>query len=1200
MPQLLPYNSYDESSLYQRAVEGDTTGELKRTIVAVTEAAAAAAQRVIVHMPHYTDHGERHFLNVLRIMDALVPDAVLDEMPPLECALCVLAAYTHDLGMVLTDEFYRAVRNPDTPEGRHFASYCDRYTEEQRQIRRLREIGHPNALLRAEHIEGYLLSTYIRERHTDYTNILTWLDRLSKGKPTLFKLGTRSYKRDLALIGASHGHGVAWLRKQYGGRDNAFVKNGVNLAFPGLLLRLADIMDFDASRAPDILYRHIGLEYSYLDASHDVDAPAASTDLEDNISLLEWKKHRAIQYWSLSDEELVYEAECDHPVVHKTILSFVGWVEEELAKVGREVEAQRRAIRSLEAEARCSLRLPRVRAQVDPRLHDDGTPLYEYADITFRLDQGEIVQLLLGESLYGDPSLCLRELLQNALDAVQLRDLRLQALKHDDVRTGKLVEPVDPLEATLDSPEEKLEIEVTWGHDPASNQDFIRVTDHGVGMTRETLEEHFTNVGKSYYRSPDFNSEKALLRKYGLFATPISHFGIGILSCFMIADRLHVRTRPGGADNGERKPYDVTISGPGSLFWMSEGTLDHQGTEITLYLKDGFTLRHDPDTLVSRLRWAFGYPRSGRPDAEFGPHEIDPAYVIARYVVWPTFPVRLAPLGNESIILGARDATGRAVADLDFHAQVLAPIDVDEVHAKAAEWNVPVERVATPTWRFWDWTDDTSDEATGSRLRLWYPHNDPSTTFLTNATGEPSGLIAQDTLAAFVEPQLERSFRTSVVIKGVHVPKAGVAESQLRLAAGLGTRVWVDLRGTAAPFLKADRSEALLSPQENGQTGWQQAMLSVLQRGLAAFLGSVCDTPTALNVRTALHWSLPIRLDELAKDPAPLELSLRAASSTVSPSPPSDTEEGWAWLTQELARGWDFSLELIDHPARDFGLDFGNEHRLDFAHALNFPRDFTLDLAIAKGFAQEGISVHGTEDIRKHRRVSAMIRAFDPDLKLDLAWLKPMTTMFYGTQLQGAFFPTLAESFPRLSCFGLRGQVGDAALVAPESVRFETEKDGRTVHFADPEGRSPSEFVRRGYTLIAPMVAVPIGTLRRDCPAWREDRRLRPLGMAPFLFPSLHTIWKDHTEILADIFEGTPYLYVLWPKEEALWDKPFEEWDDTDEANCSSSLWDIEKGDVIWAEGTHHIDTMREIGKPFPEAFPWLFEDNDGADEATA
>ncbi len=86
---------------------------------------------------------------------------------------------------------------------------------------------------------------------------------------------------------------------------------------------------------------------------------------------------------------------------------------------------------------------------------------------------------------------------------------------------------------------------------------------------------------------------------------------------------MEVRTRPGGWDekehsyDHERAPFDVTISGPGSLFWLKPGTLEHQGTEITLYLKRGFKLRHDDRTILfERLRQHFGYPRSTEANLE--------------------------------------------------------------------------------------------------------------------------------------------------------------------------------------------------------------------------------------------------------------------------------------------------------------------------------------------------------------------------------------------------------------------------------------------------------------------------------------------------------------------------------------------------------------------------------------------------------
>ena len=159
----------------------------------------------------------------------------------------------------------------------------------------------------------------------------------------------------------------------------------------------------------------------------------------------------------------------------------------------------------------------------------------------------------------SDSSFILRELLQNALDALELRDLRLKMLARGETPHEK----IDPLPSS-----EALQVILTWGHDATSGQEYLLVEDNGVGMTEDVITRFFTQVGKSYYRSPDYHRERALLRNANLITSPISIFGIGILSCFMIADRLEVRTCPGGANDTDRAPRDITISGPGSLFWL--------------------------------------------------------------------------------------------------------------------------------------------------------------------------------------------------------------------------------------------------------------------------------------------------------------------------------------------------------------------------------------------------------------------------------------------------------------------------------------------------------------------------------------------------------------------------------------------------------------------------------------------------------
>ena len=63
-------------------------------------------------------------------MDALVPVDVISRLTPIKCGLPILAAYTHDLGMALSQEGHNALLDESTDQGKHFASYPTRFDEE--------------------------------------------------------------------------------------------------------------------------------------------------------------------------------------------------------------------------------------------------------------------------------------------------------------------------------------------------------------------------------------------------------------------------------------------------------------------------------------------------------------------------------------------------------------------------------------------------------------------------------------------------------------------------------------------------------------------------------------------------------------------------------------------------------------------------------------------------------------------------------------------------------------------------------------------------------------------------------------------------------------------------------------------------------------------------------------------------------------
>ena len=1201
MNRIRKLNSFEDSRFWEHlnksaeepalAEEREAIRGLQQNVPTVVRAALDLSSEVTRHMRQYTDHRDRHLLNVLAIMDALVPDDTMGQLHPLECALCVLAAFTHDLGMVMGAEELDALRDADTPEAKDWREYRAGFADEVRRIERLAETAGGTsaeagaARRRIAEIEEYVLASYLRKHHTEdpdpaVNRIEAWLEEIETAADRPLYLYTApdhdpiDFRWWLARIGLSHGHPVDWLRTQFSDSNSGGflwpigAERYLNLAYPGLLLRLADIMDFDASRAPRILFRHLGID--------------------DDVSLREWRKHLAISGWTFDPDKappLQYRAvQCPSPVVHKSILSFVDAIRDEANRVEGEIAVQRGVLLSspnteLLAERYRVVAPGQANADIQPK-RIGGKPVYLYHDVQFKLDQDEVLQLLMGESLYGDPSLCLRELMQNALDALQLRDLRWQLVQDGQ----EPAEPVDPVIAA-----DPLRVDVTWG-ETDDGDSFLRVSDNGVGMTGAVVRDYFTQIGKSFYRSASFERERALLKQGGKLATPISQFGIGILSCFMLADRLEVRTRPGAADRPGREPYDVTISGPGSLFWMREGTLDRQGTEITLYLKPDVRLYDDePDALLERLRVAFKYPHDEKAarvaeqrQAEGTGRVVSPAFAVARYVVWPLYPVHLRPPGRDEIVV-----------DGQFHLDKLAPLDVDAVRKKAEEWDVPAEALGKPEWVAWDWTDPE----TGSRLRVWVPRSHPDDLPFEDPP-ERSGHIPQDDFGSFVEATLESGLRTELLVKGMHVPDVKHARDAYGLMANVGTRVWIDLRGDASPTLLASRQA--VRPHPEAET-WSGVVDGVMERARAYFLHADDSKGKARNLRLGLagRWTSSPSAPQAfmpwhSRDR--VALLLQEAARTAARNVPSDRLYGSPHSRDLSAYGRDFSLAESIARFRNTSSDVDKAIRLldaDYIvkHLHDFLSSHALDLRLSMDMHASYIMTHNGLAVTDEGQRIVSFNASARETCEHLIHARTITSSITATLAQEQFYPSLEKSYPRLHLFHLAGKVSDGYLVAPAMPEFIRESDGRTV-VRSPSGHEAGQKLNDyGYDLVFPLTAVPLGTLRQQCYAWSKGHRAFRLGVAPFLFFEAAEVWRQHADSLRKWFQ-VDGIYALLPPEE-LWYRPFAEWIDEDWQKGHSAFWDVTTGEVYWARGAQPREKMLEIGVSPHEMFPEMTAEPD-------
>lgn len=137
-------------------------------------------------------------------------------------------------------------------------------------------------------------------------------------------------------------------------------------------------------------------------------------------------------------------------------------------------------------------------------------PDHSRAPLPFQVDLRGVVDLL-SRHIYSGPRVYLRELLQNGRDAVAAR-------RADD--------PTAPPGRLLITP-----------HVPPSGSEAgspFRFRDDGVGLTRDEAAELLATVGRSSKRG---DLDELQRGDY------LGRFGIGLLSCFMVADTITVRSR---------------------------------------------------------------------------------------------------------------------------------------------------------------------------------------------------------------------------------------------------------------------------------------------------------------------------------------------------------------------------------------------------------------------------------------------------------------------------------------------------------------------------------------------------------------------------------------------------------------------------------------------------------------------------------
>lgn len=536
-------NQLSKSVVYQQLKDNCEKNNQHEVLALVSEVGIFAVERlktVIKNMPEFTLHDETHIFNMLTIIGKLIPQENLRKLSTPDLFMLVISVFLHDIGMAPDEKYILVWKNQllnteydkELKEEREkFIRFRLTYTHQLNEIKRLIE---EKDFSKAQLLEDYIITEYIRKTHSMRAREIIakyWTGRIVYKDTDLTE--------DLAAICFSHNENYTYLLEmetfRICGQDEYLC-----IPFVATILRLADIIDFDPKRTPSVLFSHLAVK--------------------NPVSLVEWKKHQSINAWTISSKKLLFSAQCEHPAIEAAIFSFCDKIDEELRN--GTVALSNLSDEGMDIDvAVYKIALP---PQVDRRKIQakkdiiSGKPIYRYHDTKFSLSKKQIIDLLMGTKLYGKPEVALRELLQNSIDACLLRQ-RLSELWGIEY-----------------SPKVKVSLYTI------NDIDYLRVSDNGVGMNQYIIDNYYTNVGCSYYSSREFNE---LMVSFKSLFTPISRFGIGILSCFMVCDSMEVETRRIKERFECDEALHISIEGYESLFIISDSNKREPGTDTILTLR---------------------------------------------------------------------------------------------------------------------------------------------------------------------------------------------------------------------------------------------------------------------------------------------------------------------------------------------------------------------------------------------------------------------------------------------------------------------------------------------------------------------------------------------------------------------------------------------------------------------------------------
>lgn len=528
--------TYQDTSLWKRTLglEDENVKPFRENFWEARKNAEYLLAKIRDDFPNLTVHDISHVDSLWIIADTIIGEAY--PINPLEGYILGIAFLIHDAALS-----YDAVGGKE--QLRKTVQWRDAYADGPGDTKK-------------EEYEKECDFSAIRTLHAQYAADILSKKFLRNNTTSFYIIDDDDYRKHygelIGKIAASHHWEIADIeslpkqKNPRSGMPKNWVINGQKLA---CILRCADAGHIDDGRAPDKLFHSLSVN---------------------GVSLEHWESqnHLCQVIEDEDDETRLCITSCD-PFEKK---EFAAWnvAFEAIQLFDRELKSSNHLLKSISTPKTGNLEFPHKEisgaSSKESLAHYVETKDWTPCSIGVHTSKIKaLIESLGGCHLYGEENqlvVVLRELIQNARDAIQARNCIDKSFKDGKITVRHLIE---------------------------GDQHFIEIEDNGIGMSLDCIKHHLLDFGNSYWKSSLVKTEYPGLRSSN-FAS-IGKYGIGFYSVFMVAKFVEIISIKSGKDKKKATKIEFPAGLTLSPIMSKSELATNISTIIRFQLNDNTSLR---------------------------------------------------------------------------------------------------------------------------------------------------------------------------------------------------------------------------------------------------------------------------------------------------------------------------------------------------------------------------------------------------------------------------------------------------------------------------------------------------------------------------------------------------------------------------------------------------------------------------------